>query len=48
MKNLRIRVCVLVLASWLCALVPSLIFAQDGGPIPTDPPDTQTSIGAEK
>jgi hypothetical protein len=44
MKNLRISVCVLVLASLLCVLTPNTLFAQEDGPIPVDP---QTSIGAE-
>jgi hypothetical protein len=36
MKNLRINLCVLVLASLLCALTPDT-FAQNGNPPPIDP-----------
>jgi hypothetical protein len=43
MKNLKLSLCVLVLASFFCALTPST-FAQDGNPEPLDP-HTSISVG---
>jgi hypothetical protein len=36
MKNFRISLCIIALASLLCTLTPTSVFAQGGGPIKRD------------
>jgi hypothetical protein len=43
MKNLKLSLCVLVLASFFCVLTPST-FAQNGGQDPLDP-HSSISVG---